>query len=312
MVVPVTRSFPSIGTTALVAVTDPEAADTAEAMLRSDLEALDATCSRFRPDAEIARLEGADGLASDLLYEAVVTALDVARMTDGAVDPTVGAAIRALGYDRDYAALPGDGAPSAPTSPAPGWWQVTCDRRARTLAVPAGVRLDLGSSAKAWAADRAALRIAAATGSGVLVSLGGDVAVAGPAPAEGWAVGVARSSSAPLHLVDQVVTLASGGLASSSPGARSWLAGGVPRHHVIDPATGESAAVHWTLVSVAAPTCVTANAYSTAALVWGAGAVHHLASTGLAARLVALDGEVVTMNGWPAPDAEPATSGVTR
>ena len=62
----------------------------------------------------------------------------------------------------------------------PGWREVRLDGRSLTL--PAGVQLDLGATAKAWAADRSAARIAARAGSGVLVSLGGDIAVAGRRP----------------------------------------------------------------------------------------------------------------------------------
>ena len=65
---------------------------------------------------------------------------------------------------------------------------IVLDEEARTLTVP-GVRLDL-ATAKAWAADQAAARLAAELGGGILVSLGGDISVAGQAPAGGWPVRV--------------------------------------------------------------------------------------------------------------------------
>ncbi len=64
------------------------------------------------------------------------------------------------------------------------------DRRWGTLRLPAGVQLDLGATAKAFAADRAARRAQAEVGGGVLVSLGGDIATAGEAPGQGWVVRV--------------------------------------------------------------------------------------------------------------------------
>ena len=135
---------------------------------------------------------------SGLLFEALEVACTVAARTGGAVDPTVGNAIRALGYDADLAEVQA----RAPLSPlalgvVPGYLHVQLNSRTRSVRIPRGVRLDLGSSAKALAADRAATRIAHAVNDGVLVSLGGDVAVAGPSPREGWAVGIAHESSVP-------------------------------------------------------------------------------------------------------------------
>ncbi len=194
---------------------------------------------------------------------------------------------------------------TAPAALPAGWWQVELDHRARTVSVPRGTVLDLGATAKALVADRAAARIAEATGSGVLVSVGGDVAVAGAAPDDGWAVGIAPTSSSPLHAIEQVVALHTGGLASSSPAVRSWVHGGVPVHHIIDPATGTPASRHWRLVSAAGASCVEANAATTAAVVWGPDAPDRLAALGAPARLVAADGAVVTVNGWPDPESGP-------
>lgn len=162
-----------------------------------------------------------------------------------------------------------------------------------------GVRLDLGSTAKALAADRAAARIATDTGGGVLVSLGGDVAVAGPAPAGGWAVGVAQESSTPVDRVDQVVAIERGGLASSSTSVRTWRTGGRRVHHIVDPRTGDCAEPYWALVTATGSSCVEANAASTAALVWGAEALQRLALFDQSARLVRRDGTVSVVNGWP-------------
>ena len=139
------------------------------------------------------------------------------------------------------------------------------------------------------------------TGAGVLVSVGGDVSVAGDAPSGGWAVGIAESSaqSRDLH---QVVTITSGGLATSSTTVRAWSAGGVRRHHIVDPTSGESASPYWTLVSATGASCVDANAASTAAIVWGRHAVAKLETRHQPARLVRHDGLVATVNGWPATE----------
>ena len=118
--------FPALGTTAAVLVTDASALPSAEAMLRGDLAALDLACSRFRADSEIwslQRITEAVRTVSPLLAAVLHTALRAAELSDGAVNPTVGAAMSALGYDRDFAALPADSAADPPV-PAPGWWRV--------------------------------------------------------------------------------------------------------------------------------------------------------------------------------------------
>jgi thiamine biosynthesis lipoprotein len=170
------------------------------------------------------------------------------------------------------------------------------DEARGTICVPLGVELDLGATGKAFAADRAARRIANETGTGVLVSLGGDIAIAGEPPAAGWPVRISddhRDSDGP------TISLRTGGLATSSTTVRRWRAGGAEHHHIVDPRTGRSAREIWRTASVAAATCVDANAASTAAIVLGEAAPAWLARTGLAARLVGTDGEVVGVAGWP-------------
>jgi thiamine biosynthesis lipoprotein len=163
------------------------------------------------------------------------------------------------------------------------------------VTVPTGVQLDLGASAKALAADRAATAAAAAVpGTGVLVNLGGDIAVAGPCPVGGWTVGVGDDHRG---AADQTITIESGGLATSSTTVRRW---GANRHHIIDPRTGIPAGSCWRTVSVAAASCVDANTAATAAVVLGPIAERWLSERELPARLVRSDGAIVIVGGWPA------------
>ena len=303
---PATRSIVAIGTTATVLVVDGDLAEQALSLLVEDLDALDVACSRFRDDAELRHVErssrGEPVAVSALLFDALEVACAVAVRTAGVVDPTVGAALVGLGYDRDFAELGSEvrrGQGPARSAPAPGWWQLRLDPTDRTVVVPSGVHVDLGATAKAFAADRAASRIFGELGCGVLVNLGGDVSVAGPAPDGGWGVGIAASCTTALSAVDEVVPLRWGGLASSGTTARSWECDGRRVHHIVDPWTGEAAPPHWHLVSVLAPSCVEANAMSTAAVVWGADAIGNLETFGTPARLVAADGSVATVGDWP-------------
>ena len=301
-VLPAVR-FPALGTTAELLVTEPDRLGVAEAVLREWLLAIDDACSRFSDDSEISRVHAAAGVPvpiSGLLTEALRVALPAAELTDGLVDPTVGDAVRALGYDRDFAAVVRDDpTPCRPAGPVRGWWQVRLDTARREVTLPRGLHLDLGATAKALAADLAAADAARAAGCGVLVGLGGDIAVAGPPPAGGWRVTVGDDHTAvdPAH--DPTVTIGSGGLATSSTTRRSWRRAGRSVHHIVDPRTGDVPASVWRTVSVAAGTCVDANTASTAAVVLGADAVDWLATRRLPARLVDPAGGVVTVAGWP-------------
>ena len=287
---------------------------------------------------------------SPLLAEAVEVSLRAAELTDGDVDPTVGGVMAALGYDRDFAELrsatestsadrcvhpdvhngprstrnagPGRrvgaaGGARAAAGPAvvgvrtiPGWRSVAVDVAAGNLTVPPGVQLDLGATVKGWAADRSAARIADRLGCGVLVSLGGDTAVAGPAPPAGWPIRV-QDATLPLEEPpdgpSQVVSIRGGGLATSSTSARRWHHGGDVLHHILDPRTGLPAAPVWRTVSVAAATCADANTAATAAIIRGHRAPGWLTSLNLPARLVSVEGDITTVANWPATPATPTT-----
>ena len=327
---PAAADWHALGTQVWLLVTDPGQLARARGLLEADLAAVDQACSRFRPDSELMRLGAASpgpastgpastgpastgpastGPASTvevspLLAEAIAVALRAARITDGDVDPTVADAMSALGYDRDFSLLPAVGPPVRLTIRAvPGWRQVGFDEQARLLTLPRGVHLDLGATAKAWAADRAASRLAGQLGCGVLVGLGGDISVAGPAPEGGWRIRVQDITGRPEDLPEgpaAVVAIRAGGLATSSTTARRWRRGGDVLHHILDPRTGLPASVHWRTVSVAAASCVDANTASTAAIIRGPQALDWLSNLGLPARLVDTAGSVRTVGGWPA------------
>jgi thiamine biosynthesis lipoprotein len=286
--------------------------DTAVAAVEEEISAIDLACSRFRPDSELTFLNSRAGTptpVSPLLLQAVEVALEAARRSDGLVDPTVGGAMRVLGYDRDFGSMEKTAGPLVVSvGRVPGWRLVAVDRQHSTVSIPAGVELDLGATAKALCADRAAAAAFSGAGTGVLVSLGGDMAVAGPAPDAGWSVLVTDDHAARLDAPGQAVAIRSGGLATSGITVRHWVRGERQLHHLIDPATGLPARARWRTVTVTAQTCVDANTASTAAVVLGEAAPSWLAGQGLPARLVALDGTVTTVSGWPAPEA-PAPEG---
>jgi thiamine biosynthesis lipoprotein len=180
-----------------------------------------------------------------------------------------------------------------------GWWTVEVDRERSTLRIPLGVKLDLGATAKAWAADRACGAVYDATGCGVLLSLGGDIATAGPSPAQGWSIHVTDDHRGTASAPGQTISISGGGLATSSTTVRRWRHEGRTMHHILDPSTGEPAASVWRTVSVAAIDCADANIAATAAIVRGERAPDWLADLQLPARLVGREGAVVTVGSWP-------------
>ena len=315
----------ALGTTARLAVWPPENAFPAMTAVDGVLSALDLQASRFRPDSEISWLHRAGGglfMLSDGLAEAVRVALAAAAWTGGLADPTVGAALISLGYDRDFAAIdPDRPGPLAGPVPAPGWQSVRLD--GPLLRLPSGVLLDLGATAKGLGSDRAARAVQTATGNsaslnggGVLVSLGGDIATGGTPPAGGWPILVADGPDPAGPVPAQMVRLARGGVATSSITCRRWRRAGRVMHHIVDPRTGLPADGPWQTVSVAAATCADANAAATAAVVAGDQAEQWLAEAGLPGRLVGHDGGMRYTGGWPEGDGgllqPPADSHVYR
>ena len=269
------------------------------------LDRVDRTYSRFRPDSELAILNsraGADMPMSPLLAAALAAAIRAARLSDGLVDPTVGRAMRLVGYDDDFSRVVGRRELlDLRLEPVPGWQTVVLDPVGRTVRTSSGVELDLGSSGKAFAADLAAGAAHEASGAGVLVSLGGDIATAGEPPGGGWRVLVTDDSESPPDADGEVIAVHGGALATSSTTVRRWTRGGVGLHHLIDPRTGLPAVSPWRTVSVLAGACVDANTAATAAIILGPEAPAWLEERGLDARLAAADGTVRRVGAWPIP-----------
>jgi FAD:protein FMN transferase len=304
-------TWQALGTSVELRVCDPRELVVARARVQRELDAVDRACSRFRADSELSQLNARAGQpvrVGPLLMQALQLAVDAARLTDGDVDPTVGRALQLAGYDRDWRRL---AAPRGEPQPQPqptrlvlqariGWRTIALDGATRTVRLPAGVRLDLGATAKAWAADRAAAAAFAASECGVLVSLGGDIAVRGPAPQGGWAIHVTDDHRSAPCASGQTIAIRCGGLATSSTAVRRWSHARHTMHHIIDPRTAAPARGRWRTVSVAAEDCAQANIATTAALVRGGGAVDWLTRLRLPARLVDWQGRVTAVGDWPA------------
>jgi len=300
------KSWKALGTSVHVLATDAGALGRATTAVSEVLEDVDTAYSRFRQDSELSRLNANPGRVvrvSPLLATAIDAAQRAARLTDGAVDPTIGQAIRVAGYDDDFSRVAAQGGPvTLRTWRVPGWKAIGFDRRSRVVFLPDGVELDLGSTGKALAADLAARAALNAAGAGgVLVSLGGDIATAGTPPPGGWRIHVAEDSRARPDAEGEVICLTSGGVATSSTTVRRWTRGTAVLHHIIDPETGLPTTGPFRTVTVAAATCLDANIASTAAIVRGETAIDWLMRRNLPARLVENDGTIHYIGRWPDP-----------
>lgn len=278
------RSFRSMGCEIVVAGATP-------AEIRAIVQLFaerDRVFSRFRPDSELNAVNAAGGtlLVSELFAETLEVALEAAAATDGLVDPTLGAAIVAAGYDRDFAELTDGAAPMGPAA-APGCWR-SVRLAGRLLALPAAVRLDLNGVVKALAVD-AAVRLLSGRG---FVSAGGDLATNGP-------VDVALPAGGAVRVLE-------GGIATSGSVARRWKRAGAERHHLIDPSTGASARSPWTQVTVVGGTCAAADVCAKAAFLLGEGGPAWLDEHELPGRFLAGE-RVATNRAWDTSlDREPA------
>lgn len=288
-------------TAASVAVTDARLLTSARDLAEEVIASVDAACSRFRPHSELVRITGhtSHGVeVSPTLGELLRTALDAAALTEGDVDPTVGRQLMELGYHSDIRELRELRGVSVELHhlprPRSSWRDVHLD--GPILTAPNDVVFDLGATAKAFAADRAAHAIAAELGCGVLVSLGGDIATAGVREQGPWQILVQDSSADP---AEQVSLTAGWAMATSSTQKRRWRAGGRTVHHILDPRIGLPAPETWRTVTVVAENCVHANVLSTAAIVRGPSARSWLQEQRVAARLVDAARTVHVLGGWP-------------
>jgi thiamine biosynthesis lipoprotein len=233
-------------------------------------DARDASFSRFRPDSELVRVNAASEAAvvvSPRFAAAVGAALWAARTTGGLVDPTLGAALEAAGYDRDFAAIVADPRPVAPV-PRRSWEEIRVV--GRLLHRPPGTALDLNGVVKSMAVDAAAALMA---GPG-FVAAGGDIAV------RGSPVNVALPGGG-------AVLLASGAIATSGTATRRWVRGGNLQHHLIDPGSGRPSSSPWTHVTAVGRDCLSADVAAKAGFLLGERGPAWLDARGVAARFVA-------------------------
>jgi FAD:protein FMN transferase len=252
------HAFRAMGTDVELLV-DATSADAVFGEVEREFERLEALLSRFRPESELSRLnrDGTIEASRDLLHVTLL-ALDARDVTGGRFDPTVHDAVVAAGYASSFELIPRDAEGETASSACGGYVQV----RGNCISLADGVHLDFGGIGKGYAAERAATILA--TAGPCLVNAGGDIAIRSGT----WPVGVATSSGV------LTLELDGGALATTGRDRRRWRRGGRTLHHVIDPATGTSAAGDLLRVTVVASDAVQAETWAKALFLAGADAAH--------------------------------------
>ena len=247
--------------------------------LQSDVDAALAEVNRqmssYLPDSEISRFNRAganDPIAISPDFQLVVRrALEIAKATDGAFDPTVGALVNLWGFGPDGRPRAAPAADQIAAARATtGWRHLAVLSDGRLAKDVADLRLDLGAIAKGFGVDRVAALLRARGLADFLVEIGGEtLGVGRNAQGEPWRVGVLRPDDS--GALQGVARLTDGRAIATSGDYRNFYRdeNGELRAHIVDPRTAAPVGHAVASVSVLAGDCLTADALATALFVLG-------------------------------------------
>lgn len=280
--------------TLTVNATEYRVLDRALAAVHGVTSQVDRAINTFDPQSELSRINASGPgtyTVSSTLARLVGHALEAHKVTAGAFDPRVpaytGQEVGTTSYSLDISST----GEIQTSRPVPLEQDVFLDGSELTLT--RDISLNLISLGKAYAADEGARQASETSRAPAMLNLGGDIATAGKDAS--WVITVQDLDEDPASTVELINQAA---IATSSTQKRRWSTGGQAWHHIIDPATGLSAAPHLKTATVIAGSAVQANSLSTAAIVWGSGAHHNLAGHQLPTRCVTHSNQVLTHN-WP-------------
>jgi FAD:protein FMN transferase len=296
-----TLEFHAMGSRMMVAVDTAAAAERVE-RVPEWFRLWESHLSRFQPGSELSalnRTEGATTAVSQILWGALQAALHAERLSGGLVSPTLAPWLEAAGYDRTFEAVLDlrNSTATVLAPPSADRAEIRLDARRRTVSLPRGAQLDLGGTAKGWAADQALRRLAPL--GACLVDAGGDIAVHGPRPdGSGWPVGIGDPFQ-PGNSLD-LLSLAHGGVATSGRDYHRWQRGETWQHHILDPRTGLPASTDVLTATVVARNTVEAEAAAKTAILLGSQAALGWLEgrPALAGLLILEDGTIRRSRGW--------------
>ncbi|MCI4660494.1 MAG: FAD:protein FMN transferase [Neomegalonema sp.] len=226
---------------------DRAAADAAILAVRAMLARVEALFSLHRGDSALVRLnrEGALRAPDPLFTRTLDLAIEIAKASGGAFDPTVQPLWQALARGADIEAA----------RALVDYRRITRGEDRITLAP--GTALTLNGIAQGIASDEAAVILSAHGYRASLAHIGEFAAQAPKPDGTGWRIGVAEPQSAQIR---HVLALESGGIATSEPNAMRLGEHGQSGHILTPSGQGP----HWASVTVEASSAARADALSTA------------------------------------------------
>lgn len=237
-------SHPAMGTLNTITLYAPDAdmARAAAIAAFKRIDALEDILSDYQADSELMRIldhpYGTPVPVSEDLFNVLQRGQEMARLSDGAFDVTVGPYVRLWRFARKRKVLPTP-AEIAAARAAVGWQKLKLDARTRTvtLLVP-HMRLDLGSIGKGYAGDQALKLLKARGIDRALVACSGDIAIGDPPPGKrGWKIGIAALDGV-TNQPRRTVLLHNAGISTSGDTEQFLKIGGVRYSHIVNPATG--------------------------------------------------------------------------
>ncbi len=286
------RHVTAMGSRAHVVVGD--APDGVVDWAATELERLEQCWSRFRADSELSRLNARAGAWTDVsasMLLILTCAADLHRATGRRFDPAILAALERVGYDRTFASVAPESdadVTAAPASPSSAFSAMEVDSDLSRVRLPHGVRIDLGGVGKGLAADLVARGLVDRGARTALVGMGGDLRARGEPPPQGcWDVPVLDPFDD--TRVAFTVPLAHGAIVTSTTRMRTWTRGGRRYHHLIDPATADSARTGVVAVVAQARDAWWAEGIAKAVVVAGAETGRELAESSAVRAWIFLD-----------------------
>lgn len=260
-------------------------------------DAVTERCSRFDPTSELSELcanVGRPVAVSPLLFEAIRFALEIARDTEGAFDPVVGATMVQRGFDTEFR-TGRTVAPTVPEAACATFRDVRIDEHDGSVTLDRALLLDLGAVAKGLAVDLAARELRAYAN--FAIDAGGDLFLAGSNPeGQPWSVGIRN----PRHEGEIIDTVRVSNAAVCTSGDYERTIAGSPGHHHIVDGRSRATATGSASVTVLAPSTMVADAFSTAAFALGPGdGLALLQRHGLEGMVVTPDLQCLRTAGWP-------------
>jgi thiamine biosynthesis lipoprotein len=263
----------------LVDTDSPYRAQRALELARAEAQRIERKFSRYRPDSEVSRINGAGGqpvVVDDETAHLLDYAATCHDVSEGMFDITSGVLRRAWRFDG------GDRVPTEAEVTdllrCVGWTRVVWD--GRTLTLPAGMEIDLGGVGKEYAVDRVSNLIATEIPDAFVVNFGGDLYASGARRgSRPWGIGLddpERTGAAAIERIE----LSQGGLATSGDARRFVWCHGKRLGHILNPKTGWPIEDAPRSVTVIGPTCVEAGTLSTLAYLQGRGAREFLQAEG--------------------------------